>query len=131
MSGNTYRLSEVAAVGFASATNWLPISGFNEVSCALAADPSSSPLSEVTVQLRKATDAAGTGAANLGSAVTGDRGVIASALAEELGEDVSGNQFTHVAVVITDEASPNTATGVLLFTKADYETPQTKAQYVI
>ncbi len=128
MSGNTYKLSEVAAVG--SAADWLPISGYNEVSCAVVADPSSSPLSEVTVQLRKATDNTGSNAANLGSAVTGDFGVIASALAEELG-NLSGTDFTHVSATITDEASPNTYDAVMIFTKADYETPQTKPQYVL
>lgn len=128
MSGNTSKFAEVAAVG--SASVWLPIKGYNEASCAVVADPTSSPSNEVTVQLRKATNNAGANAANLGSAVTGDYGVIASALAEELGEHTDGTPFTHVSAMITDEASPNTYDAVMLFTKADYATPQTKAQYV-
>lgn len=79
----------------------------------------------VTVQLRKATDSAGSGATNFGTAVTTTRAGSSPAAddlivaaqdgrADELGETGGGVQYTHVSVQITGDASPETAAGVLV-----------------
>lgn len=130
MSGNTSRLEEVTRVAVIEAGNWLPIAGFNQVTAYAASLLASSPSNQVTVQLRKATDAAGSNAADLLTAKTGDYGVAKTALAEELGATAGGVPYTHVTAVITDEASPDAASGVLVFSESDYNTPQTQNQYV-
>lgn len=79
----------------------------------------------VTVQLRKALDGDGTGATNFGAAVTvtADTSppaadVIIKAAADgrsdELGRNDDGVPYTHVSVLITGDASPETSEGFLL-----------------
>lgn len=76
----------------------------------------------VTVQLRKATDASGTGAADLGSPVTVtssatdvDVTAMASAYADELGETAGGVAFTHVSASVTKAGSPAPAETLTAF----------------
>ena len=66
-----------------------------------------------TIQLRKATDASGSNAADLGTAVTVsstasnvDVTAMASAYASELGETAGGTAFTHVSATATKAGSP-------------------------
>lgn len=79
----------------------------------------------LTIQLRKATDSGGTGATNLGTATVvtqagsspADNQLLtgaADAQQAELGEDGSGNAYTHVSVSVTTDASPETAEGSLI-----------------
>lgn len=67
----------------------------------------------VTIQLRKATDASGTNAADLGDPVTVsstaadvDVTAMASAYADELGQTAGGVDFTHVSATATAAGSP-------------------------
>lgn len=85
-------------------TTWVPLTNYQQYT-ALARAGDVSPRNGVTVQLRKATDSSGTGATNLGSAVTGDNFANASARAEDLGDG-----YTHVSATVTDDDSPNTVT---------------------
>jgi hypothetical protein len=66
-----------------------------------------SPLNGVTVQIRKATSAAGANATDVGSPVTADDQVIVSAFSADLGEFSAGVPFTHFSATVTDQDSPN------------------------
>lgn len=77
----------------------------------------------VTVQLRKATDASGTGATNFGTAGVATAGspadedltAYADGKADQLGRTEAGVEYTHVSVTISDAASPEAAaSGVLI-----------------
>lgn len=85
----------------------------------------------VTAQLRKATDASGTNAANFGSATVttlsgsspaDDETIKAAAdgKADQLGRTAGGVQFTHVSLLVSDGSSPETGTGVLIVGDARY-----------
>lgn len=123
------RLAEVVKV--ADPATWNPISGMKAVTGIVRALLASSPSNEVTIQLRKATDNAGSNAANLGSSVTGDYAVAVTALAEELGyyNDDPDTPYTHVSATITDEKSPNAYSAVLVFEPKDV-TPSSDTRYV-
>lgn len=97
---------------FSRPTDWVPIALFDQV-CAVGQAPATSPETSVSVQLRKATSAAGANAANLGSAVVADSQAEAQAYAEDLGETGGGVPFTYVSAVITS-GSPETANGVVI-----------------
>lgn len=115
------KLSETVMV-FPSGT-WVDASKYRQflgVGFLAAADGGES----VTVQLRKATDAAGAGAVNFGAAVTVTEPgtspaandlltAAADGRADELGQ-IAGVQYTHVSVTITDDASPEASTGFLI-----------------
>lgn len=97
---------------FSRATDWVPMAEFDQV-CAVGQAPATSPETSVSVQLRKATSAAGAAADNLGSAVVADSQAVAHAYASDLGETGGGVPFTHVSAVITS-GSPETANGVVI-----------------
>lgn len=120
MSVTTSKLEERIRVS-AAAGAWFPIAGMKAVTGVAVSAVASSPLSSVTVQLRKATDASGSNPANLGDSKTSNWGVAKTALAEELGylEAAQTTPYTHVQCVVTDSASPNTANGVLIFEPKD------------
>jgi len=123
----TARLSEL--IKTADPAVWNPISGMKAVTGIVRALYASSPSNEVTIQLRKATDVAGSNAANLGSSVTGDYAAAVTALIEELGSFNASTPYTHVSATITDEKSPNAYHAVLVFEKKD-STPATDTAYV-
>lgn len=120
MSGSTSKLEERIRVS-AAAGAWFPIAGMKAVTGAAASAVASSPLSSVTVQLRKATDANGSNPANLGTSKTSNYGVVVTANAEEMGytDATQATPYTHVQAVVTDSASPNTANGLLIFEPKD------------
>lgn len=93
-------------LAFSRTGDWVSMENYAQV-CAAAIAPAASPETSITVQLRKATDASGSNAADLGTAVTADSKAIAQAYAEDLGETAGGVAFTHVAAVIADGVSPN------------------------
>lgn len=79
----------------------------------------------VTAQLLKATDASGTGSTNFGTAVTttqagtsplDDELLLAAAdgRSDQLGENGSGVQYTHVSLQQTDTTSPSEPSGGML-----------------
>jgi hypothetical protein len=76
----------------------------------------------VTVQLRKATDASGTNAADFGTAGTGTSSATDSNIhavqtewSDDLGFHASGLPFTHVSAVVSDDATPESdAYGVVV-----------------
>lgn len=85
---------------------WVPMDLHRQV-VATAIIAATSPPGQVTVQLRKATDANGTNAANLGTAVTAEDQATAQAYASDLGVHAgSGLPFTHVSAVVTPPGSP-------------------------
>lgn len=127
MTSSTARLAELVRI--ADPAVWTPIAGMKAVTGIVRALYASSPLNEVTIQLRKATSVAGANAANLGTAKTGDYAAVVTALAEELGAFSSTVDFTHVSATITDEKSPNAYAAVLVF-EPKQVTPATGAQYV-
>lgn len=92
---------------FSLATEWVPMALFDQV-CAVGLAAVTSPETSVSVQLRKATSAAGAGADDLGAAVVADGKAVAHAYAEDLGAT-----FTHVSAVITS-GSPETAFGTVI-----------------
>lgn len=103
------RLNEQATPDLVS--SWVSMADYREYTAfAVAGDVS--PRNGVTIQLRKATDASGTGAANHGSAVTADDRCSATLLAEDLGQTGGGVQYTHVSATVTDQDSPNTYTAL-------------------
>lgn len=96
---------------FSRPGDWVPIALFDQV-CAVGQAPAASPETSVSVQLRKATSAAGANAADLGSAVVADSQAVAQAYASDLGE-TGGTPFTHVSAVITS-GSPELANGIVI-----------------
>lgn len=92
-------------LAFSAPGEWVPMAQYRQF-CAVGFVAETSPETEVTVQLRKATDAAGSGPANHGTAVTSNTKAVAQAYASELGEDGSGNAYTHVQATITGGGSP-------------------------
>jgi len=112
------KLSELAVA--TPVGNWVSMENYKQVSAVgvvLDADSAEA----VTVQLRKATDASGTNAANFGTAVVVTSGAtdtditaIHSEWAQALGSFSAGVPFTHVSASITTDASPETAFGVVL-----------------
>jgi len=93
-------------LAFSRADQWVSMQNYDQVA-AVAIAPDASPETEVTVQLRKATDASGSNAADLGTAVAANSKAVAQAFASALGETAGGLAFTHVSATITDAVSPN------------------------
>lgn len=94
-------------------TTWVPLTNFQQYTVVARAGDTS-PLDDVTIQLRKATDASGTGATNHGSAVTAAGHAEASLFAADIGD------YTHVAATVTDEDSPNSVTSFAILSDARY-----------
>jgi hypothetical protein len=97
------KLHELLA--FSAPTAWVPMANYRQViaECRVAV---ASPETDVTVQLRKATDDQGSDADDLGAAVTTGTQAIAHAFASDLGKTSGGVPFTHVSAVITGAGSP-------------------------
>lgn len=93
---------------FSAPATWVPMALFDQV-VAEGRVAVTSPPTNVTVQLRKATSAAGANAANLGSAVVAATQAVAQAYAADLGTHSSGAAFTHVSATITGAGSPAAA----------------------
>jgi hypothetical protein len=104
----TAKLNERLA--FSAPAEWVPMDAYRQV-IAVGTIPAVSPPGDVTVQLRKALDAGGTGPANLGTAVTAPTQAVAQAYASELGATEGGVPYTHVSAVITGPGSPIAETG--------------------
>lgn len=121
MSATHALLKEIAAAS--PVGNWVSMAGYSQVSAIGVQLDADSP-ETLTVQLRKATDASGTNAANFGTAVVAtssaadtDLTAIASEWSANLGFHASGLAFTHVSAVISDTATPEAASsGVVLRT---------------
>jgi len=107
------KFSEIST--FRPVTTWVPLTNFQQYT-AYAEAGDASPLDDVTIQLRKATDASGTNAANHGSAVTAAPRASASVRAEDLGDFSTSLQYTHVSASVSDEDSPNTLTSAGILT---------------
>lgn len=108
------KFTEVAA--FYPVSTWVPLANYQQYS-AFARAGTASPTDSVTVQLRKATNAGGSNAANQGAAVTGHPHAETSVRAEDLGNFSAGVPFTHVSAVVTDAASPNTVVSAGILTQ--------------
>lgn len=106
-------------LAFSAVGAWVPMAAYNRVGAVGLMDAADST-EGVTVQLRKATDAAGANAADLGTAVTvrstatnTDVSAVAEATVDDLGA-VGGVQFTHVSASIT-KASGSPAPGEAVY----------------
>jgi hypothetical protein len=88
-------------LAFSAPAEWVSMAEYRKVLAAASADAASPPV-QVSVQLRKATDASGTNAANLGSAVTSGDVAVAEADVSDLGATVGGVLYTHVSATITN-----------------------------
>lgn len=96
---------------------WVSLAKYREY-VATARAGTVSPLDDVTIQLRKATNSSGANATNHGSAVTAAGFAATSVRDDELGNYNSdpSTPFTHVSATISDEASPNTVHSVCYLT---------------
>lgn len=90
---------------FSAPATWVSMADYRQV-VAVGRVAETSPTTDVTVQLRKATDASGSDAADLGTAVTTATQAIAQAYASDLGKTAGGTPFTHVSATITGAGSP-------------------------
>lgn len=91
---------------FSRPDEWVPMDIYRQV-VATATIAATSPPGQVSVQLRKATDASGSNPADLGAVVTADSQATAQAYASDLGVHAgSGLPFTHVSAVVTPPGSP-------------------------
>ena len=106
----TAKLAEIANV-VAPAAVWVSVDLARQITGFALSTDRTSPANVVTVQLRKATSAAGANAANLGTAVAGALTAQYTMLDEDLGEFSAGVPFTHVQAVVTDTDSPNAVIG--------------------
>jgi hypothetical protein len=104
------KLTEVIAVS--PAASWVAMASYRQftgIGALTAADDGEG----ISVQLRKATSAAGANAADHGTAVTAastatntDISAMVSAFAADLGETAGGVRFTHVTATVTLTGSP-------------------------
>jgi hypothetical protein len=98
--------------------SWVPMAGYRQVT-GIGVIADADDAEGVTVQLRKATSAAGANAADLGDAVTVlstdtdvDVAAMATAYAYDMGEHTDGTPFTHVSCTVSGAGSPDTETAV-------------------
>jgi hypothetical protein len=112
------KLSELAVAS--PVGNWVSMENYRQVS-AIGVLLDADSAETLTVQLRKATDASGTNAANFGTAVTvasgatdTDLSAIQTEWSQALGSFSAGVPFTHVSATISDVASPEASFGVVL-----------------
>lgn len=118
------RLSE--RINVFPAAVWVSAAAFSQfvgVATVVGADSAET----VTAQLRKATSAGGANAADFGAAVvttseSADETIKAAAdgRSDELGQTEGGVPYTHVSLLVSDGASPETGTGVLIAGDARY-----------
>jgi len=92
-------------LAFSAPGAWVSMADYRQV-VAYGAVADTSPDTDVTVQLRKATAASGSNATNFGTAVTGPTQAVAQGYASELGATAGGVPFTHVSATITGAGSP-------------------------
>lgn len=105
-----HKLSEVITVSVAG--TWVPMAEFRQFTGIGALEDADSG-EGISVQLRKATSAAGANAADHGTAVTAsstatdtDISAVVSAYAADLGETAGGVRYTHVTCTVTRTGSP-------------------------
>ena len=101
--------------------DWFPMKGFGRVA-AKAISAQAANGSQFTVQLRQASDGAGTGAADLGSAVSvtaGSADEVLEAIAEVAASDLSEGS-THVAVQLSSDESGLVGTATLIRADGSY-----------
>lgn len=103
----------------APVTTWVSLKNYQQYT-AVARCGTASPLDDVTIQLRKATDASGANATNIGSAVTAKTHAEASLRAEDLGDFSATVPYAFVSASVSDEASPNTVTSYAVLSDARY-----------
>lgn len=114
-------IQETVKINTVGTTAWFAMANYDRVA-GFASLPGAEVAESVTVQLRKATDAAGTNAANLGAAVTTTATVantdliaVQEAMADDLGKTGGGLQFTHVSITVTKSSDTEVASaGYLL-----------------
>lgn len=123
-----HKLSEVITVSVAA--TWVAMDlyrQFTGIGALAAADDGEG----ISVQLRKATSAAGANAADHGTAVTAastatdtDLSAVVSAYAADLGETSGGVRYTHVTCTVTRTGSPASTeelSGVLIRSDARFD----------
>ena len=126
MSKTSQTLAERAAydvgvapqnVGTADITgDWFPMADYRRVAAVGLAEASAAADETLTVTLQQATDGSGTGAKDLGAAVTATSagaGEDMSAVAEAQAEDMDTG-FTHVAVMVGHSESGHLGSAVLV-----------------
>lgn len=93
---------------------WAPMENYRQfIGVGIVVD--TSPPTEVTVELHKATDVGGSDDTVIKPAVTGDTEVSVQAYTSELGETAEGIPFTHVTAIVTGGGSPPAGTnGVVI-----------------
>lgn len=105
-----HKLSEVVAIS--PAATWVSVAEYRQfVAMATLEDADSGE--GISIQLRKATSAAGADAADHGTLVTAastatdtDISAMAAAYAADLGETAGGVQYTHVSATVSRTGSP-------------------------
>ena len=114
------KLSEFLKANLGGAAVWLSMANYDQAT-ALVATADADEGETLTVQFRRATDGAGANAADLGDPFVVTQGAVSGALvnlatiyASDLGRTAGGVDYTHVAVTITDGASPETPTAVFV-----------------
>lgn len=117
---NNAKLAEV--VDFAApASTWVSVGLARQITGFALSTDVTSPANVVTVQLRKATSAAGANAANLGTAVSGDLKAAYTMLDEDLGAFTDGTPYTFVQAVVTDVDSPNAVQGGVVLSERRFD----------
>jgi len=114
------KLSQFLKANLGGAAVWLSMANYDQAT-ALVATADADEGETLSVQFRKATSDDGDDAADLGEPVVFTQGEVSGALvalatiyASDLGRTEAGVDFTHVAVTITDGASPETPTAVFV-----------------
>ena len=108
----------------APAATWVSAALYSQF-CAVAFLAGADAVETLTVQARKATNAAGAGATNHGDPVTvtnpqtspatsNDLTAAVDFRSDQLGETVGGVPYTHVSFVASDTGDTETATGFLI-----------------
>lgn len=104
-------------VGTADITgDWFPMADYRRVAAVGLAEASAATDETLTVTLQQATDGSGTGAKDLGAAVTATSagaGEDMSAVAEAQAEDMDTG-FTHVAVMVGHSEAEKLGSAVLV-----------------
>jgi len=114
------KLSEFLKANLGGAAVWLSMQNYDQAT-ALAAVDAADEGETLTIQFRRATSAGGANAANLGDPFVVTQGAVSGALvnmatiyASDLGRTAGGVDYTHIAVVVSDAASPESATAAFV-----------------
>lgn len=114
------KLSQFLKANLGGAAVWLSMANYDQATALVATDAADEG-ETLSVQFRRATDGAGANAANLGDPFVVTQGAVSGALvnlatiyASDLGRTAGGVDYTHIAVVVTDGATPETASAVFV-----------------